>query len=90
MLYCFRYIGEEVQPTNFAIDNHKFTNVTSGKKQKSLKGNATPICNLNPHIQAINKFDPSTNTNVSTEICSSKQKQFSLITFIDTPGLGNF
>ena len=58
--------------------------VTSGKKRESLLGNAT--MHLYPQIkdlpELLNIIDF-----IGTEISTSKQKKFNLITFIDTPGL---
>ena len=67
-----------------AIETQGFTLVTSGKKRESLLGNAT--LHLYPQLKSIVGIEHSIDY-VSTEITTSKQKQFSLITFIDTPGL---
>jgi hypothetical protein len=58
--------------------------VTSGKKRESLLGNAT--MHLYPQIKALSDIHNIIDY-VGTEISTSKQKQFNLITFIDTPGL---
>jgi GTP1/Obg family GTP-binding protein len=58
--------------------------VTSGKKRETLLGNAT--VHLYPQMRGLIDIQNSLEY-VSTEITTSKQKQFSLITFIDTPGL---
>ena len=78
------YIEETVQRTGVAIETQGFTLVTSGKKRESLMGNAT--IHLYPQIKSLTEIHNSLDY-VSTEITTSKQKQFSLITFIDTPGL---
>ena len=78
------YIEETVQRTGVAIETQGFTLVTSGKKRESLLGNAT--IHLYPQLKAISDMDNIVDY-VSTEISTSKQKQFSLITFIDSPGL---
>ena len=78
------YIEETVQRTGVAIETQGFTMVTSGKKRESLLGNAT--LHLYPQLKTIGDIHHSIEY-VSTEITTSKQKQFSLITFIDTPGL---
>ena len=58
--------------------------MTSGKKRESLLGNAT--MHLYPQIKALSDIHNIIDY-VGTEISTSKQKQFNLITFIDTPGL---
>jgi hypothetical protein len=78
------YIEESVQRTGVAIETQGFTLITSGKKRESLLGNAT--IHLYPQLKAIGNIE-HTLEYVGTEITTSKQKQFSLITFIDTPGL---
>lgn len=78
------YVEETVQRTGVAIETQGFTLVTSGKKRESLLGNAT--MHLYPQLKGLSSFENSLEY-LNTEITTSKQKQFSLITFIDTPGL---
>ncbi|XP_015275501.1 PREDICTED: uncharacterized protein LOC107117851 [Gekko japonicus] len=78
------YVEEHIQRTGVAIETQGFTFITSGKKRESLTGNAT--LHLYPHFQALQSFKGVAEY-LSTEICTSKQKQFPLITFLDTPGL---
>ena len=78
------YIEETVQRTGVAIETQGFTLVTSGKKRESLLGNAT--LHLYPQLKGLNDIHDALEY-VGTEISTSKQKQFSLVTFIDTPGL---
>ncbi len=78
------YIEETVQKTGVAIETQGFTLVTSGKKRESLTGNAT--LHLYPQMKPLNHIDGILDY-MSTEIATSKQKQFSLLTLIDTPGL---
>lgn len=78
------YIEETVQRTGVAIETQGFTLVTSGKKRETLLGNAT--MHLYPQLKGLVAIQNSLEY-VNTEITTSKQKQFSLITFIDTPGL---
>lgn len=78
------YIEEHVQKTGVAIETQGFTLVTSGRKRESLTGNAT--LHLYPHLEPLRSFDGVVDF-LSTEISTSKQKKFSLVTFIDTPGL---
>lgn len=78
------YIEESVQRTGVAIETQGFTLITSGKKRESLLGNAT--IHLYPQLKTIGDIYNSLDY-VSTEITTSKQKQFSLLTFVDTPGL---
>jgi hypothetical protein len=68
------------------VETQGFTLVTSGKKRESLLGNAT--IHLYPQLKALTEIHNSLDY-VSTEISTSKQKNFSLITFIDTPGIVN-
>lgn len=49
-----------------------------------LQGNAT--LHLYPHLEPLSRIDGVVDF-LSTEISTSKQKKFSLVTFIDTPGL---
>ncbi|KAK9395484.1 EH domain-containing protein 1-like [Crotalus adamanteus] len=78
------YVEEHIQHTGVAIETQGFTFITSGKKRESLMGNAT--LHLYPHFQILQNFK-GVPEYLSTEICTSKQKQFPLITFLDTPGL---
>jgi len=78
------YIEEHVQRTGVAIETQGFSLITSGKKRESLTGNAT--LHLYPHFKPLADF-PGLLSYLNTEICTSKQKKFPLVTFIDTPGL---
>jgi GTPase SAR1 family protein len=78
------YIEETIQRTGVAIETQGFTLVTSGKKRETLLGNAT--VHLYPQLKGLVEIQNSLEY-VSTEITTSKQKQFSLVSFIDTPGL---
>lgn len=84
--YINWYVGEHIQTTAVAIETQGFTFCTSGKKRDTLKGQAT--MQLFPHLhQELQEFAPAIYNGVQTEISTSKEKCFSLITFIDTPGL---
>ncbi|CAN8015756.1 unnamed protein product [Ixodes persulcatus] len=78
------YIEEHVQKTGVAIETQGFALVTSGKKRESLTGNAT--LHLYPHFKPLQKIKGVVDY-LTTEISTSRQKKFSLVTFIDTPGL---
>lgn len=78
------YIEEHVQRTGVAIETQGFTFVTSGRKRESLTGNAT--LHLYPHFEPLRNIEGCTDY-MTTEISTSKQKKFSLVTFVDTPGL---
>lgn len=78
------YVEEHVQKTGVAIETQGFTIVTSGRKRESLTGNAT--LHLYPHLNPLNHMEGVMDY-VGTEISTSKQRKFSLVTFIDTPGL---
>ncbi|KAF5903236.1 sarcalumenin-like isoform X1, partial [Clarias magur] len=78
------YIEEHIQRTGVAIETQGFTFVTSGRKRESLTGNAT--LHLYPHFKQLQEFK-GVSEYVGTEICTSRQKRFSLVTFVDTPGL---
>lgn len=82
--HVLRYVEETIQKTGVAIETQGFTLVTSGKKRETLLGNAT--IHLYPQMKGLVDIQNSLDY-VSTEITTSKQKQFSLLTFIDTPGL---
>lgn len=78
------YVEEHVQKTGVAIETQGFTIVTSGRKRESLTGNAT--LHLYPHFAPLQQIGGVTDY-LQTEISTSKQKKFSLVTFVDTPGL---
>ncbi|XP_060560459.1 uncharacterized protein LOC132720355 isoform X2 [Ruditapes philippinarum] len=78
------YVEEHVQKTGVAIETQGFTFVTSGRKRESLTGNAT--LHLYPHFEPLRQIEGVTDY-LGTEISTSKQKKFSLVTFVDTPGL---
>lgn len=78
------YIEEHVQRTGVAIETQGFSFVTSGKKRESLTGNAT--LHLYPHFKPLAQM-PNLTDYLSTEISTSKQKKFPLVTFVDSPGL---
>jgi len=78
------YVEEHVQRTGVAIETQGFSFVTSGRKRESLTGNAT--LHLYPHFSALREIEGVTDY-LQTEISTSKQKKFSLVTFVDTPGL---
>ncbi|XP_047005190.1 uncharacterized protein LOC124625788 isoform X1 [Schistocerca americana] len=78
------YIEEHVQKTGVAIETQGFVIVTSGRKRETLMGNAT--LHLYPHFKPLQHI-PGVVDFLSTEISTSKQKKFSLVTFVDTPGL---
>ncbi|XP_021374374.1 uncharacterized protein LOC110463820 isoform X1 [Mizuhopecten yessoensis] len=78
------YVEEHVQRTGVAIETQGFTFVTSGRKRESLTGNAT--LHLYPHFEPLRQIEGVTDY-LTTEISTSKQKRFSLVTFVDTPGL---
>ncbi|XP_041348621.1 EH domain-containing protein 1-like [Gigantopelta aegis] len=78
------YVEEHVQKTGVAIETQGFTFVTSGRKRESLTGNAT--LHLYPHYEPLRQIEGVVDY-LQTEISTSKQKKFSLVTFVDTPGL---
>ncbi|CAG2218038.1 unnamed protein product [Mytilus edulis] len=78
------YVEEHVQRTGVAIETQGFSFITSGRKRESLTGNAT--LHLYPHFEPLRQIEGVTDY-LTTEISTSKQKKFSLVTFVDTPGL---
>ncbi|XP_068678171.1 uncharacterized protein [Montipora foliosa] len=78
------YVEEHVQKTGVAIETQGFTFITSGRKRESLTGNAT--LHLYPHFKSLQDLEGVVDY-LTTEISTSKQKKFSLVTFVDTPGL---
>ncbi|XP_016339624.1 uncharacterized protein LOC107687000 [Sinocyclocheilus anshuiensis] len=78
------YVEEHIQRTGVAIETQGFSFVTSGRKRESLMGNAT--LHLYPHFKPLQEFK-GLSEYLGTEICTSRQKRFSLVTFVDTPGL---
>jgi len=78
------YVEEHIQKTGVAIETQGFTFVTSGRKRESLTGNAT--LHLYPHFEPLRE-QPGVVDYLQTEISTSKQKKFSLVCFVDSPGL---
>ncbi|XP_046893581.1 uncharacterized protein si:ch211-11k18.4 isoform X1 [Hypomesus transpacificus] len=78
------YVEEHIQRTGVAIETQGFSFVTSGRKRESLTGNAT--LHLYPHFKPLQEFK-GVSEYLSTEVCTSRQKRFSLVTFVDSPGL---
>lgn len=78
------YVEEHIQRTGVAIETQGFSFVTSGRKRESLTGNAT--LHLYPHFRPLQEFK-GVSEYLGTEICTSRQKRFSLVTFVDSPGL---
>ncbi|XP_053726875.1 uncharacterized protein si:dkey-98f17.5 [Synchiropus splendidus] len=78
------YVEEHIQKTGVAIETQGFTFITSGRKRESLTGNAT--LHLYPHFRPLLDFKGVMDY-LRAEISTSKQKKFSLVTFVDTPGL---
>lgn len=78
------YVEEHIQRTGVAIETQGFSFVTSGRKRESLTGNAT--LHLYPHFKPLQEFR-GVSEYLSTEICTSRQKRFNLVTFVDSPGL---
>ncbi|CAF3357941.1 unnamed protein product [Rotaria socialis] len=78
------YIEDNVQRTGVAIETQGVSIITSGKRRESLMGPAT--MRLFPYLNALGNI-PGLLNYLTTEISSSKQKKFPLVSFIDTPGL---
>ncbi|XP_063076708.1 uncharacterized protein si:ch211-11k18.4 [Engraulis encrasicolus] len=78
------YVEEHIQRTGVAIETQGFSFVTSGRKRESLTGNAT--LHLYPHFKPLQQFK-GVSEYLATEVCTSRQKRFSLVTFVDSPGL---
>lgn len=79
------YIGESVQTTGVAIETRGFTFVTSGRKRDTLKGDATFA--FYDHLDGLSKFGKGISENVFSEISTSKDRNFSCVDFVDSPGL---
>ncbi|MBN3313337.1 EHD2 protein, partial [Atractosteus spatula] len=78
------YTGEHIQKTGVAIETQGFTFITSGRRRDTLTGNAT--LHLYPHFQKLQEIT-GVSDYLSTEVSTSRERRFSLVTFIDTPGL---
>eukprot|EP00271_Cylindrocystis_brebissonii_P021001 TRINITY_DN7313_c0_g1_i3.p1 TRINITY_DN7313_c0_g1~~TRINITY_DN7313_c0_g1_i3.p1 ORF type:complete len:519 (+),score=96.65 TRINITY_DN7313_c0_g1_i3:216-1559(+) len=78
------YIGETIQKTGVAIETKGFTFLTSGKRRETLKGDATLM--FYSHLDGFDAFE-GVSSNLYTEVSSSKERNFSCVDFIDTPGL---
>ncbi|CAF1685230.1 unnamed protein product, partial [Adineta ricciae] len=78
------YIEDNVQRTGVAIETQGVSIITSGKRRESLMGPAT--MHLFPYLRPLGNI-PGLMNYLTTEISSSKQKKFPLVSFVDTPGL---
>jgi len=78
------YIGESVQTTGVAIETRGFTFVTSGRKRETLKGDATFA--FYDYLEGLQTVE-GLNANIFTEISTSKEKNFSCVDIVDSPGL---
>ena len=78
------YIGESVQTTGVAIETRGFTFVTSGRKRETLKGDATLA--FYDYLEGLQDVE-GLNANIFTEISTSKEKNFSCVDIVDSPGL---
>ena len=78
------YIGESVQTTGVAIETRGFTFVTSGRKRETLKGDATFA--FYDYLEGLQNVE-GLNANIFTEISTSKEKNFSCVDIVDSPGL---
>mmetsp|Transcript_137 Transcript_137/g.456 ORF Transcript_137/g.456 Transcript_137/m.456 type:complete len:498 (-) Transcript_137:311-1804(-) len=84
--YINWYCCEHVQTTAVAIETSGFSFCTSGKKRETLRGKAT--LQLFEHLRHdLKGFFPAIYPGLSTEVSTSKERCFNLVTFIDTPGL---
>ncbi|EDQ87080.1 uncharacterized protein MONBRDRAFT_27581 [Monosiga brevicollis MX1] len=78
------YIQENLQKTGVAMETNTVTLVTHGQKRETLGGEAT--------IQAFPYFKDLAERaglvgSLTTQISTSRERAFPLVTFIDTPGL---
>lgn len=78
------YVGESIQKTGVAIETRGFTFVTSGRRRETLTGEAT--LRYFPYLEGFGSFTGIL-PNLSTEISTSKERNFPCVDFIDTPGL---
>ncbi|KAJ3209695.1 hypothetical protein HDU67_005989 [Dinochytrium kinnereticum] len=82
--YINWYVEESVQKTSVAIETTGFTLITSGKRRETLRGQAT--IRFFDCLRDLTGFK-GVMAFLSTEIVTSRSKNFSMVTFIDTPGL---
>jgi hypothetical protein len=68
-----------------AIETSGFTIVHSGKKKDVWKGQAT--IEYFDWLEGVGELGEHVEENIRTEICSSKNRQFTSVNFIDSPGL---
>lgn len=78
------YVGEHVMKTGVAIETRGFSFVTSGRKRETLTGAAT--LHYFDYLEDFGKFKGIMH-NLFTEVTTSKDKNFSCVDFVDTPGL---
>jgi hypothetical protein len=78
------YIGETIQKESVAMETSGFTFVTHGRRRDTFRGAAT--LKHFPYLQGIEVHDGLL-SNLSTEVCTSRKRQFPLVDFVDTPGL---
>ena len=80
------YVGAKVQKTGVAIETQGFTVVTAGRTRETLTGPAT--LRLYPYLKPLQSI-PGVLQYLSTKLTPSDARRFSLVTFIDTPGLAD-
>eukprot|EP00775_Hariotina_reticulata_P011958 gene11958-12101_t len=78
------YIGEQVCKTGVAIETRGFILCTSGRKRETLTGDAT--IRYFDYLEDLGSFTGLL-PNLFTEISTSKDRSFSCVDFVDTPGL---
>lgn len=84
--YINWYVGETVLKAAVAVETQFFTFCTSGKKRETLKGQAT--LQLFDELQHdLHAVSPTIFNALQTEVSTSKERCFNLLTLIDTPGL---
>uniref|UniRef100_A0A3Q3NF46 Si:ch211-11k18.4 n=1 Tax=Labrus bergylta TaxID=56723 RepID=A0A3Q3NF46_9LABR len=82
------YVEEHIQRTGVAIETQGFNFVTNGRKRESLTVKLSALLDVCHHTNPTSlERSPGVSEYLSTEICTSRQKRFSLVTFVDSPGL---
>lgn len=81
------YVNAKVQKTGVAIETQGFTVVTAGRTRQTLTGPAT--LRLYPYLKPLQSI-PGVIQYLSTELTpAAHSRHFSLVTFIDSPGLAD-
>ncbi len=79
------YAGDELRETGQAILTHTITLVSHGKLRRTLQSEGT--IDSNPHLASLKTKFPDLMPCLQTQYSTSTAHAFTMVDFIDTPGL---